>query len=26
LRPHQTQAFYGPDGLGKGQATLSRKG
>ena len=26
LKPHQTQAFYGPDGLGKGQATLSRKG
>lgn len=24
LRPHQTQAFYGPDGLGKGQTTLSR--
>ncbi|ADU68777.1 flagellar export chaperone FlgN [Pantoea sp. At-9b] len=26
LKPHQTQAFYGPDGLGKGQSTLSRKG
>lgn len=26
LKPHQTQAFYGPDGLGKGQMTLSRKG
>lgn len=26
LKPHQTQAFYGPDGLGKGQATVSRKG
>lgn len=26
LKPHQTQAFYGPDGLGKGQATMSRKG
>jgi len=25
LKPHQTQAFYGPDGMGKGQATLSRK-
>ncbi|MFH8134114.1 flagellar export chaperone FlgN [Pantoea osteomyelitidis] len=25
LKPHQTQAFYGPDGLGKGNATLSRK-
>ncbi|HCW99323.1 MULTISPECIES: flagella synthesis protein FlgN [Pantoea] len=25
LKPHQTQAFYGPDGLGKGQTTLSRK-
>jgi flagellar biosynthesis/type III secretory pathway chaperone len=25
LKPHQTQAFYGPDGKGKGQATLSRK-
>ncbi|MGK3140951.1 flagellar export chaperone FlgN [Pantoea sp. C2G6] len=25
LRPHQTQAFYGPDGRGKGQTTLSRK-
>ena len=26
LKPHQTQAFYGPDGKGQGQATLSRKG
>lgn len=25
LKPHHSQAFYGPDGLGKGQATLSRK-
>lgn len=25
LKPHQTQAFYGPDGMGKGQSTLSRK-
>ena len=25
LKPHQTQAFYGPEGMGKGQATLSRK-
>ncbi|QDY41619.1 flagellar export chaperone FlgN [Candidatus Pantoea soli] len=25
LKPHQTQAFYGPDGRGLGQATLSRK-
>ncbi|MDL4914139.1 MAG: flagellar export chaperone FlgN [Enterobacterales bacterium endosymbiont of Blomia tropicalis] len=25
LKPHQTQAFYGPDGRGKGQSTLSRK-
>ena len=25
LKPHQTQAFYGPDGRGKGQSTLSHK-
>ncbi|MCE0488505.1 flagellar export chaperone FlgN [Pantoea sp. Mb-10] len=25
LKPHQTQAFYGPDGLGKGHSTLSHK-
>lgn len=26
LKPHQTQAFYGPDGRGLGQATLRSKG
>ncbi|KTS33371.1 flagellar export chaperone FlgN [Pantoea dispersa] len=26
LKPHQTQSFYGPDGRGLGQSTLSRKG